>query len=434
MKSPSILICRLAPLENMGVMATLMGLLIGIRNFMPDANIVVLSYLPEKYEYLEKLGIKLIQHPWWRPWGKLWFLSSVLLIPYDYIRCALFRILKKFNKRIVIPYSEYDVVIDNNTEHLNESLYGSTSVTISLLQTLLASLIFARPLVTTPSSAGPFITTRNKWLAKRILNRVDLLALREKNNYQYCLDLGIDISRIHFVSDPGFLLEPSDKEKVYTILNQEGIVKNDKPLICFSPNWLEMNRFSFGESVSIEERQEMYVRLMTTTVDYTIDKLDANVCLLSHMYGGLLSDNKNDDRYVNSLIYNELKNKNKTTIIRGKYMPDELKGIIGNCDMFIGGRMHATIASTSLCVPTITFAYGDKYYRIIGDTMGQAGYIIDLREPNYDEILQETKNKIDSLWENRESISEILKEKTKQVKQIALYYPRLIENIIKKYK
>jgi hypothetical protein len=149
-------------------MATLMGLITGIRTFMPDANIVVLSYLPEKYKYLENLDIKLIKHPWWRPWGKLWLLSSAILIPYDYLRCFFFRILKKLNNKIVVPYSEYDVVIDNNTEHLNEILYGSNPVTISLLQTLLAKLIFARPLVTTPSSAGPFISKRNEWLAKKI--------------------------------------------------------------------------------------------------------------------------------------------------------------------------------------------------------------------------------------------------------------------------
>ncbi len=432
MKSPTILICRLAPLENMGVMATLMGLITGIRSSIPDANIVVLSYLPEKYEYLEKLGIKLIKHPWWRPWGKLWFLSSIILVTYDYIRCVLFRILKKFNKKIIIPYSQYDVVIDNNTEHLNESLYGSTSVTISLLQTLLASLIFARPLITTPSSAGPFITTRNRWLAKKILNRIDLLALREENNYQYCLDLGIDVSKIRFVSDPGFLLEPSNKETVVKILNQEGIIKNNKPLVGFSPNWLEMTSFSFGESIRVQERQKMYIQLMAFTIDYIIEKFDANLFILSHMYGGLLSDNKNDDRYVSNLIYDELINKNKVSMIQGKYLPDDLKGIIGNCDMFIGGRMHATIASTSLCIPTIIFAYGDKYYHIIGDTMGQTDYIIDLRNTSYDDILQETKSKIDSLWRNRKNIREKLNEKTKQVKQIALDYPKLIKNLIEK--
>ena len=399
---------------------------------MPDANIVVLSYLPEKYKYLESLGIKIVRHPWWRPWGKFWFLSCALLIPYDYVRCLLSRIFHVFNKNIVIPYNEYDVVVDNNTEHFNENLYGSKSVTISLMQTLLANIIFSRPLVTTPSSAGPFTTRLNKWLAKYILNKVDLFALRERNNYQYCLNLGINSSIIHFVSDPGFLMEPSGKNIIDNILHQEGIVKNDKPLVCFSPNWLEMTSYSFGNSISIEERQEKYIQLMATIVEYIIEKIDANVCILSHMYGGLLSDDKNDDRQVSNIIYNNLKNKSKATVIKGKYMPDELKGIIGNCDMFLGGRMHATIASTSQSIPTITFAYGEKYYHIIGDTMGQKDYIIDLRNTSYDDILQETKNKIDILWEHREITIQNLTEKTKQVKQIALQYPELIKNLIEK--
>ena len=59
MKSPSILICRLAPLENMGVAATLLGLITGIRGCIPDADISVTSYIPSKYKYLEKLGIKM---------------------------------------------------------------------------------------------------------------------------------------------------------------------------------------------------------------------------------------------------------------------------------------------------------------------------------------------------------------------------------------
>lgn len=209
-----------------------------------------------------------------------------------------------------------------------------------------------------------------------------------------------------------------------------GIVKSDKPFVCFSPNWLEMTSYSFGESTGIQERQEKYIQLMATIVDYIVNKLDADVCLLPHMYGGLLSNNKNDDRQVSNIIFNNLVNKSRVTVIQGKYMPDELKGIIGNCDLFLGGRMHATIASTSQSIPTITFAYGEKYYHIIGETMGQTDYIIDLRNDDYNAVLQETINKIDTLWENRETVIQTLKEKTNQVKQIALQYPALIKRLI----
>jgi polysaccharide pyruvyl transferase WcaK-like protein len=227
-------------------------------------------------------------------------------------------------------------------------------------------------------------------------------------------------------------MEPSKQDKVDMIFYKEGIAKGLSPFVCFSPNWLEMTSYSFGESISVKERQEKYILLMATVIDYIVDKFNADVCLLPHMYGGLLSDNKNDDIQVSNIIYDKLANKNKVTVIRGKYMPDEIKGIIGNCDMFLGGRMHATIASTSQYVPTITFAYGEKYYHIIGETMGQTDYIIDLTNNNYDAILQETINKINILWENRETVIQNLKVKTSQVKQIALQYPELIKKLIEK--
>lgn len=430
MKAPKILICRLAPLENMGVAATLIGLATGIRVFMPDAEIDVLSYVPDKYKNLEKYGVNLIQHPWWRPWGKLWPLSVAILMPYDFVRCALYRLLGKFIKRIKTPYDEYDVVIDNNTEHLKEELYSSRSVALSLLQTILAQVIFNKPLLTTPTSVGPFNTVINKWLAKQALNWVDLLALREESNYQYCIQLGIKKSKIHFVSDPSFLMEPAARERVRTILQQEGVTKTENPFIGFSPNWLEMTSFSFGESIRVADREMKYIHLMAMAIDHVINALNANVCFIPHVLGGLLSNKQNNDMDVCVRIYNEVKNKSKVVILKGDYMPDELKGIIGICNMFIGGRMHATIASTSLGIPTITIAYGDKYHSIIGDTMGQEEYIVDLRKQSFDGVLSELVLKIDALWENRENVSKILRDKASYTKRIALDYPKLLHDIV----
>ena len=92
--------------------------------------------------------------------------------------------------------------------------------------------------------------------------------------------------------------------------------------------------------------------------------------------------------------------------------------------------MHATIASTSLGVPTIAIAYGDKYYHIIGDTMGQEEYIVDVREPSYDALLSELKSKIDALWENRDKVRGTLKERARIAEQAALSYGRLIQELV----
>lgn len=414
----------------MGVMATLMGLIETLKRHSPDVSITLLSYRPEKYHHLERLGITLLQHPWWRPWGKAWPFSTAILVPWDFLRCTLLRLLKTLGIKVATPYERYDVVIDNNTEHLNEVLYGSVSVTSSLLQTWLAKIIFHRPIATTPSSAGPFKTKFNRWLARYVLKRVDLFALREEANIVYCGNLGLEPARVRFVSDPGFLLAPVSPERTTEIMMNEGVKRTlGHPLVGLSPNWFEMERFAFGSLVDVPVRRDQYIRLMAEVIDEAVERLGAEVCIIPHVLGGLLSISQNNDRDVGSRILHFVRNSDKVTLLRGDYMPDELKGVIGACDLFIGGRMHATIASTSLAVPTITVSYGEKYYRIIGDTMGQAEYIVDITNPDYDALLNEMKMKIDSLWKNRDTVRAILRERASRTWEIAMSYGSLVREI-----
>ena len=86
--------------------------------------------------------------------------------------------------------------------------------------------------------------------------------------------------------------------------------------------------------------------IIAHSIDYLIEKYDINVLLIPHVYSS-----SNDDRKSIKKIYAILKNKSNVEIIRNEYSPDELKGIIGLCDLLVAARMHATIASTSMSIP-----------------------------------------------------------------------------------
>ncbi|MCK4824863.1 polysaccharide pyruvyl transferase family protein, partial [bacterium] len=115
-----------------------------------------------------------------------------------------------------------------------------------------------------------------------------------------------------------------------------------------------------------------------------------------------------------------------------EYMADELKGIIGLCDMFIGCRMHSTIASTSMSVSTIAVVYGHKSHGVIGNMMGQGKYFIEIEKYTPNELLSELKAKIDHAWANRDSISNELKELAEAAKERALLNGSLIKGLLEK--
>ena len=58
-------------------------------------------------------------------------------------------------------------------------------------------------------------------------------------------------------------------------------------------------------------------------------------------------------------------------IVSGEYTAAQFKGIIGLTDCLLGARTHATIASMSQAVPTVSVAYSRKAYGIMTDVFGQ---------------------------------------------------------------
>ncbi len=73
-------------------------------------------------------------------------------------------------------------------------------------------------------------------------------------------------------------------------------------------------------------------------------------------------------------------------ILTGNYGEQEVKGIIGRCDMFIGSRMHACIAALSQGIPTIGIAYSKKF-RGVFKTVGAEAAVLDARYMSTEEIV-----------------------------------------------
>ena len=118
-------------------------------------------------------------------------------------------------------------------------------------------------------------------------------------------------------------------------------------------------------------------------------------------------------------------NKDKIRLIDNEYSPEELKGVIGQCDLFIGARMHANIAATSMCVPTLAIAYSHKSYGIMR-MLGMEKYVLDFRTMTFDEMTA----RIDDLWVNREKIRTELVSNVKTVKERALYNGELVKALL----
>lgn len=320
-------------------------------------------------------------------------------------------------KSKLFDYYDCDIVINSGGDSMSGE-YGIAS--LNSFVNILYAILIKKPVVLYGESLGYFKRPILNYIARCILNRINLILIREDLSKIYLEKIKIDQTRIYVTADPAFLLTPVQESDVYKILSDEGISKMRRPIIGINPSGL-ISRFREDRQNANEDTTTIFAK----TIDNLVESLGANIIMIPHVY-----DNTVDDRATISLIYSAVKNKSAVEIIKGEYKPQELKGIIGLCDLFIGARMHATIASTSMCVPTIGIAYSHKMYGIIGEMLGQSRYIIDIKELNYEKLIAT----IDDAWTNREKIKTDLEVVIPDVKEKAMLNGRLVGDLIRSLK
>ncbi|MGI6078624.1 MAG: polysaccharide pyruvyl transferase family protein [Fastidiosipilaceae bacterium] len=395
--------------KNRGSTAMLVGAKKALQQFFPGAQFTLLSIFPgldtkncKDYEFT------VIDNS-----------VNVLSSFVRFSRSLVWRVThidKLLEERVLKEYANADVVIDLSGDGFTDD-YG-LSASINSCYTIILCKLINKPIVIYAQSIGPFKTLLTKWLSKYCLNRVDLLIVRDEITQKYLKEIGVT-NTIHFTADAAFLLEPAPTERVKEIFRQEGINNDQRPLVGISAS---QHIYDLEIKTSKKESGIDYISKMVQIVDHLVSSMDAQIVFVPHV----THDAKRiDDRYVAKLIYEQSIHKNRISLINTEYSAGELKGIIGQCDLFIGPRMHANIAATSMGVPTLAIAYSHKTYGIM-DMLGMGNYVLNFQEIEVDEM----KYKLDELWRNRVEIRSILNEKVGVLQERALYNGLLVKQLL----
>jgi len=339
-------------------------------------------------------------------------------------RCGIWAMLHRFGVNVnrsicgkrLQEYYDADIVLNTSGDVLTEDY----DCPLSHFVNLLFAILLDKPVVICAESLGPYKKRWNKFIARFVFNRAKLITQREERSLKHLQEIGVNKPPIYVTADVAFTLEPSSNERIKEILAKEGIM-DCMPLIGISVSKIISN-YGFPELKSRKDKYNEYVKLMSKIVDYLVDTLNATIVFVPHVIG----PGDIDDRTVADDICKLIKNKDKIISIKEEYTPEELKGIIGQCDLFIGARMHATIASTSMLVPTVAIAYSDKMHGIIGKMLGYEKYVLDVKDLNYDKLI----SKIDDAWENREKIKKELEVKIPMVKEKAMLNGKLVKELL----
>jgi len=279
---------------------------------------------------------------------------------------------------------------------------------IYYLSIILLAKILSVKVMIYAQGIGPIKSTLGRALTKFIVDKVELISIRDKGSERELKEIGIKKPPIYLTSDPVFSLTSAEEMRVEQILKEKGelTISESDPLLV-------------GISVRPWKRLTDYQEMVAKCADYLVKEWGAKVVFIP--FQGF------SDLPISEKIRAKMKNK-QALVLKGVYSPEELLGIIGRLDLLIGMRLHSLIMATMKGVPLLGIVYDPK--------VGEFLEALNLTYPScWGEIdnlsLDDFITKIKKIQENKEQISRHLKSKAKELKALSLKNVQLAKELLK---
>ncbi|MCG0277423.1 MAG: polysaccharide pyruvyl transferase CsaB [Thermanaeromonas sp.] len=286
---------------NLGDEAILYSMVQSLKNLDPGLEIVVLSHDPAGTEKI--LPVKAVDR---------WRLPEVV------------RTLRRA-----------DLLISGGG-----SLFQDTTSARSLLYylgILELARVLGRPRMVYAQGLGPLKRSWARYLTAKVLNRVQLITLRDSQSHALLQELGVRQPEVKVTADPVLGLKVGDfnPEAGRGKLLRLGLKVGSKPLAGFS--------------LRLWPLPEAALYALARAADYLIDQGFEVLFLPFHF-----------PRDVEACWQVQRLMEHPAAVIKEKLSLEDVVGIIGSLDLLVGMRLHALILAAVLGVPFVGLSYDPK--------------------------------------------------------------------------
>lgn len=250
------------------------------------------------------------------------------------------------------------------------------------LSLLLAAILFGKKTVVFGQGFGPLKRAINRALARYVLDRTDLVTVRDFLSKKALRSEGITSPAVLACADPALLLE---KEPFSEILNNEEISEFERPTVgvCLR---------------AFRNMPEDLTPRIAEALDAFIDKNGSDLLFIPFKAP--------DDTQLSVSVLSLMKNKGR--VIEGDYSPGQILSLIGSLDMVIGMRLHSLVFASASEVPALGISYDPKVRAFCDDS----GY--PCLDPDFSPgaLCEQAEN----IWKKRDAIRREVSEKLKLLK------------------
>jgi len=383
----NILIINAHSSKNKGDAGILLSMIDAIKKHNPKCNIKIHSRFPEiDSEFYDEPVASCVENISIDPkTSKITKIVSAL---------RLLTILNDVRKVKSLDYEWADVVVSCGGGFLL-----SHRLSVALLQHLVqikTAFDYGKPVVIYSQSIGPFYNTFMQKMAKRILDKVTKIYIRESTTYKWLTKIGCENPNIELVPDSAFSMYTQGFQKIDNLLKELKEEDNKKIVGMTVRDW------NFPELEDTEFYRNKYIESIRSAIKHISKEYKSKVYLMPQVLG---PNPFNDDRIIGREILQTI-DTSLAELLDYDLNPRELKYLYSKMDMFIGTRMHSNIFALSTFVPTVAINYEHKTEGIM-KMLDLEDYVVDIKD-----IESETFIKmIDKCWNNKFDLQKELSSK-----------------------
>lgn len=394
---------------NLGVNALAESTVKIILHRWPNAEIVLLgsSHLPEESSLMVggcQVTLRTVPIRF----------SKNIFLPFHFLQFVLYRILAFLLPGAALRHGlfkrnaycrtlyETDLAVDITGGDSFSDIYGMRRFVLGFLRKWLV-LFYGKRFIMLPQTYGPFHRPITRFLARRILRGAETIYSRDQEGLDRVRELlnGRGSDHVRFAPDVAFLLDPRPPGDP-AILPDSDLRAHGSIVVGLNISGLLYNGGytrdnMFGLKVD-------YRRLVREIADLLLEHEDVVLLLVPHVFPPDESQVESDPLACKEL-FDELRGKyeGRVFLAAGRYGHNEIKSVIGQCEFFLGSRMHACIAALSQHIPAVGLAYSKKF-RGVFSAAGVEDYVVDLLACDNQSVLAAVR----TLFEDRKKTQEHL--------------------------
>ena len=351
--------------SNIGDDALLMSIIKDLKEFKPDIKLIILSKIPAGTT--KDFNVKSIS------------------------RVNLLRIYRTMKKSKAFIYGGGNLLQDNTS---TRSLLFYLS-SIWLAKKLNLKIMFYA------NGIGPLKKSLGRTLTKKVMNRVDVITLREKLSFAELKEMDIVRPRIQLTADAALTVAEGCPAEGIDIPGLAGLPAG-RPLLGIS-----LRKYPGHEKFEHERYEAVIARI----ADYMADTYGAFPVFIPMQYPDDLPVLRNAAAKMHS----------KNFIVNEKLDVFQTYRLISKMHMVLGMRLHALVFSAVAAVPMVGLVYDPKICGFLNYiNQPSAGDVRCLKYENLEKLTR-------YVWQNREELSRqlsagipALKEKARENAKLAV--------------